>query len=77
MKSLHVFEMDMSIMRAEKDVLFNAFQIWYEEANDALMNASVHFVEMILSKMAHRGASDDMSERNIEELTRYPASLNA
>lgn len=75
-RRIHVFKMNKSFIEAEEDAFSSVFQIGYSEANDGFKNALLYFVEMILTKIAKRGALDDLLERNLEKLTKSPMFID-
>lgn len=57
------------ITKTAEDALSNAFQAGYESANEGSKNVSWHFIESVLTEMAHDGSSGDSFERSIERRT--------
>lgn len=59
--------MDKSLIRTAQEAPSYAFQACYEQANNGLEYASFYFVDMVITKIAHRGTSNDVFQRSIEK----------
>lgn len=63
---IHAQNMNLSMLKAAKDVLLNDLQLGFELANKGLINASFYFIETILLEMVYNRNLDDLLEKNNE-----------